>query len=149
MFCFSHASAFYMNNIMKNVDEFMEQTPTGNPTENLCCHVLASHDLNMSCQSACLIKIRCMIKSFTALRPGQNHHHFSENIYKCRAHSRFAPNQFEVVLLCNNISHWLGASIESALKCISLKDKISMFWLEFHWNLLQRVQLIISQYWFR
>ena len=31
-----------------------------------------------------------------------------------RADSRFAPNQWEAALLCN-ISHWLGANLESAL----------------------------------
>ena len=31
-----------------------------------------------------------------------------------RADSRFAPSQWEIVLLCN-VSHWLGASLESAL----------------------------------
>ena len=33
----------------------------------------------------------------------------------CRADSRFAPSQWETALLCNDISHWLGASLESAL----------------------------------
>ena len=32
-----------------------------------------------------------------------------------RADSRFAPSQWETALLCNAISHWLGASLESAL----------------------------------
>ena len=27
---------------------------------------------------------------------------------------RFAPSQWEVALLCNNVSHWLGASLEPA-----------------------------------
>ena len=31
-----------------------------------------------------------------------------------RAHSRFAPSQWETVLLCNDLSHWLGASLEPA-----------------------------------
>ena len=33
-----------------------------------------------------------------------------------KADSRFAPSQWETVLLCNDISHWLGPSLESALK---------------------------------
>ena len=33
-----------------------------------------------------------------------------------RAEFRFAPSQWETALLCNNISHWLGASLESALQ---------------------------------
>ena len=32
-----------------------------------------------------------------------------------RADSRFAPSQWEMALLCNDVSHWLGASIESPL----------------------------------
>ena len=32
-----------------------------------------------------------------------------------RTDSRFAPSQWEMALLCNDISHWLGASLESAL----------------------------------
>ena len=32
-----------------------------------------------------------------------------------RDHYRFMPSQWETVLLCNDVSHWLGASQESAL----------------------------------
>ena len=35
--------------------------------------------------------------------------------YDYRADSRFAPNQRETALLCNNVSHRLGANLESAL----------------------------------
>ena len=31
-----------------------------------------------------------------------------------RADSRFAPSHWETALLCNDVSHWLGASLESA-----------------------------------
>ena len=31
-----------------------------------------------------------------------------------RADSRFTPSHWEMVLLCNNASHWLGANLESA-----------------------------------
>ena len=34
-------------------------------------------------------------------------------IYK--VDSRFAPSQWETALLCNDVSHWLGANLESAL----------------------------------
>ena len=37
-------------------------------------------------------------------------------IWKSRADSRFAPSQWEMALLCNDVSHWLGASLESALE---------------------------------
>ena len=32
-----------------------------------------------------------------------------------RADSAFAPNQWETALLCNDVSHWLDASLESTL----------------------------------
>ena len=32
-----------------------------------------------------------------------------------RADSRLAPSQWEAALLSNDVSHWLGASLESAL----------------------------------
>ena len=35
-----------------------------------------------------------------------------------RTDSRFAPSQWETVLLCNDVSHWLGVSIGSALMCL-------------------------------
>ena len=35
--------------------------------------------------------------------------------YRYRADSRFAPSQWETALLCNNVSHWLGTSLESNL----------------------------------
>ena len=38
-----------------------------------------------------------------------------------RADSRFAPSQWETALLCNNVSHWLGASLESAWICAFLR----------------------------
>ena len=35
-----------------------------------------------------------------------------------RADSRFSSSQWETALLCNDVSHLLGASLESALTCI-------------------------------
>ena len=32
------------------------------------------------------------------------------------ADSRFVPSQWATALLCNNVSHWLGAYLESALR---------------------------------
>ena len=37
----------------------------------------------------------------------------------CRADSRFAPGQWEAALLCTDISHWLGANLESVLRADS------------------------------
>ena len=39
-----------------------------------------------------------------------------------RAESRFAPSQRKTVLLCSDVSHWLGANLESTL---GLKTKSS------------------------
>ena len=33
----------------------------------------------------------------------------------CRADFSFAPSQWETALLCDDVSHWLGANLESAL----------------------------------
>ena len=35
--------------------------------------------------------------------------------YEFRADARFVSSQWETALLCNDVSHWLGASLESAL----------------------------------
>ena len=45
-------------------------------------------------------------------------------VYICeyRADSRFAPSQWETWLLCNDVSHWLGAILESALEYMHNAD---------------------------
>ena len=47
-----------------------------------------------------------------------------------RADFRFAPSQWETALDCNVVSHWPGASPESALSIIK-EDFV--FFYEFHW----------------
>ena len=42
----------------------------------------------------------------------RSHHYY---VLFSRADSRFAPSQWETALLCNDISHWLGANLESGL----------------------------------
>ena len=37
-----------------------------------------------------------------------------------RGESGFAPGHWETVLLCNGVSHWLGASLDSALRLHSI-----------------------------
>ena len=39
------------------------------------------------------------------------------SLTECRADSEFAPSQWETALLCNAVSHWLGANLESACGC--------------------------------
>ena len=46
-----------------------------------------------------------------------------------RADSRFAPNQWETALLCIDVSHWLGASLESALQKFSMSPYFPMWWV--------------------
>ena len=57
------------------------------------------------------------INSYHSQWPGI---HFTKELI-IRADSRFAPNQWETALLCNDVYHWLGASIESALKFQQVK----------------------------
>ena len=38
-----------------------------------------------------------------------------------RVDSRFASSQWETTLLCNDVSHWLGASLESAMNRMSIR----------------------------
>ena len=60
-----------------------------------------------------------------------------------RADSRFVPSKWETALLCNDVSHWLGANLESALnlskkhfsngligEVVLLRDKIQMIYKE-------------------
>ena len=46
-----------------------------------------------------------------------------------RADSRFAPSQRKTALLCNDISRWLGASLESALAKSSPVPVKGMGWI--------------------
>ena len=43
------------------------------------------------------------------------HHRWGVWVLIIRANSRFAPSQWETALFCNDVSHWLGAKLESAL----------------------------------
>ena len=40
----------------------------------------------------------------------------SVHLYSGKADSRFAPSQWQTAFLCNDVSHWLGASLESSLQ---------------------------------
>ena len=53
----------------------------------------------------------------TELSHGKHYRSVHDNIQDAiyRADSRFAPSQWETALLCNDVSHWLGANLESAL----------------------------------
>ena len=53
--------------------------------------------------------------------------------YWTRADSRFAPSQWETALLCNDVSYWPGASLESAL--------LDQFLLK-HWGLNKMANIL-------
>ena len=44
----------------------------------------------------------------------------------------FAPSQWETVLLCNDVSHWLGAIVESALKPVVMEGVLRMHFDALH-----------------
>ena len=54
-----------------------------------------------------------------------------------RADPRFAPSQWETSLLCNDISHWLGASLESALS--SMQHRQQSFEFEFEYSIAMKI----------
>ena len=41
------------------------------------------------------------------------------HFHRCRADFKFVPSQWETLIQSNAICHWLGASLEWALRCIS------------------------------
>ena len=43
-----------------------------------------------------------------------------------RADSRFAPSQWDKALLYNDVSHWLGANLESAQIVLKMKKKLKL-----------------------
>ena len=46
-----------------------------------------------------------------------------ERVSHCRVDSRLAPSQWETVLLYNDVSHWLGASLQSALSLYTCQNR--------------------------
>ena len=46
-----------------------------------------------------------------------------------KAYSRTAPSQWETALLCNVVSRWLGASLESALHILQIHEVQCIAWL--------------------
>ena len=50
--------------------------------------------------------------------------HRETAMWQVRADSRFKSSQWETALLCNNVSHWLGASLESDLESVSMSYSI-------------------------
>ena len=53
------------------------------------------------------------------------HPHIERIVCKFRADSRFASSQWETALLCNDVSHWLGASLESARSSLDALEDVT------------------------
>ena len=53
---------------------------------------------------------------YVSIRVLDRNHFIQMMCWRYRADSRFAPSQWETALFCNDVSHWLGTSLESALK---------------------------------
>ena len=60
------------------------------------------------------VKLLVLRGEYIGHQSPDSHHEEPVQSYD-RTVSRFAPSQWEMVLLCNDVSHWLGASLESAL----------------------------------
>ena len=52
-----------------------------------------------------------------------------------RADSRFAPSQWETALICNDVSHWLGSSLESTMSNTLSKKWMIIYWSNIEYNL--------------
>ena len=51
---------------------------------------------------------------------------FSTNVtkYSVRADSGFAPSQWETALLCNDVSHWLGANLDRISSAVCIHQRL-------------------------
>ena len=86
-----------------------------NTPENVACKMLAILFENLTFPpSTHLLKPWSLVYPMyhTALDYSPCHLHTQPQY---RSDSKFAPSQWETALLCNNISHWLGTKLESAL----------------------------------
>ena len=74
-------------------------------------------------------------------------------ILNLRADSRFAPSQWETTLLCNDVSHWLGTNLESALNLYLTHfplDKVAVHFTDNIFKCIflnEKVQILIKISW--
>ena len=70
----------------------------------------------------------------------RNSHSMELTFCNQRADSRFVPSQWEMALLCNNVSHWLDTRLESALNHPSCSAEITV---KFHtWHHIRNFDMI-------
>ena len=82
-------------------------------------------------------------------RTGLQHTYNQKTTLYARADFRFGPSQWETALLCNDVSHWLGANLESLLvyhtkcsrfscalfcRCYIITLCYVLFWSWFMWR---------------
>ena len=90
----------------------------------MLCHflglslIIVNQSLEINCNDI-RIKIQkflliCLIKMDSSIVLSCNITNHPE-CYIFRANSRFVPSQWEKAFQCNDVSHWLGASLESDL----------------------------------
>ena len=70
-----------------------------------------------------------LFAGMTYTHPQKYHYH--------RADSRLAPSQWETSLLCNDVSHWLGANLESALPSYDMRQQTGQEVITFYQGLTQ------------
>ena len=75
-------------------------------------------------QGICLSSVR-------SLQWGWSSEMVKITMFVYRADSRFAPSQWETALLCNDVSHWLGANLESALVYNLITFLLSLYQIQF------------------
>ena len=106
--CWNIVNWTLRNKLQRNFNQNLYIFIQENAFENVDNFVLAS-----TCLSCISMGQELMTEPADALVPTVSGH--QQTTCTFRADSRFAPSQWETVLLCNNVSHWLGASLESAL----------------------------------
>ena len=79
--------------------------------------------------------------------PKQHESYTTHDNFYSRADSRFASSQWETVLLCNDVSHWLGANLEPALYSIFfLSKKTWDYYYTFYWILSHGDLSMVHEY---
>ena len=63
-------------------------------------------------------------------------HRLENHVLRLWADSRFASSQWETALLCNDVSQWLGASLESAVRLFGLvpSQYLIQCWCNVNWT---------------
>ena len=108
--------------------------------------------LNVLTKMAALVFLSCLVARYLVIYyqwPGGRDTLSIVTLFtinSCRADSRFAPSQWETALLCNDVSHWLGASLESALSWVHTDigcEQLRSIW----YDIIPFTEMKIPSYW--